>query len=242
MSTHTITTELLQLLQLADSALPIGAGAHSYGVETLTAEGHLTPEGLSSFFEDLLVESGPLEATCCRRAYQLAEQHRDNGSIRCDTDFGARWVLLNQRLSARRPARESREARATLGRRFLRLAAVLETHPLLQKALQSCADADAAIHHCTAFGLMCGVLNLGEDGSVLAYMQQSLVGLISACQRLLPVGQMQAVILGWQLHPLVAEIAAQSKLIDENQIFNFAPMLELASMRHANLPVRLFVS
>jgi len=220
----------LHLLQLSDSALPIGASAHSFGLETLTAEGALMPENLSSFFTDLLKETAPLEAAYCRRAYQIVTT--------IGSDFASAWSTLNQTLSARKPARESRDASTTLGKRFLRLVAGLEPHTTLDRALQCQTE----IHHCTAFGLVGGVLALGEEQVVLAYLQQNLTGLLSACQRLMPVGQMQAMTLSWQLKPLLVEIAQQSNASIEQEVYTFSPLLDLAGMRHANLPVRLFIS
>ena len=50
---------LLWLLQLSDTALPIGALNHSFGLETLTAEESLSADGLQSFLHDCLHEVKP---------------------------------------------------------------------------------------------------------------------------------------------------------------------------------------
>src|SRR5579872_2110113 len=60
--------ELLHLLQLADSALPVGGMAHSFGLESLVELGFVGPDGLEQFLRDWLAESGALEAAFCARA------------------------------------------------------------------------------------------------------------------------------------------------------------------------------
>src|SRR5258708_26675299 len=93
-----ISRMLLKLLHLADSALPVGAAAQSFGLETLVEEGNLTPQSMDQFLRDYLLEAGVLEASFVRRAWQ-----------------GAHAQALGEEFGARRVARESRQACLTLG-------------------------------------------------------------------------------------------------------------------------------
>lgn len=226
----------LRLLQLADSALPIGATAHSFGLETLVAEHSLTVESLEEFLFDYLSETSAQEGAFCRVAHRLAV-----GAGEFQT---ASWLDLNRRLSARKPARESRAASATLGRRLLRLVSDIGDVPLLGAASSAAQRTEVDVHHCTAFGLTGGALGLAEEWTVLAYLQQSLTGLVSACQRLMPLGQTRAQRLLWDLKPMLVEAAVTSRNTGAScaDAFTFTPLLDLGSMRHPALDTRLFIS
>jgi urease accessory protein len=229
--------QFLRLLQLADSALPIGSTAHSFGLETLAVEGDLDVAQLECFLQDYLMEAARLEATFCRLGYRLISLAERESLL-------LRWLELNNRLSAFKTARESRVASATLGRRFLQLVASLEDEPLLLEVQKVAKVHSADIHYSTAFGLVGGILDVEETAIVLAYLQQSLQSLIFTFQRLLPLGQSQASAITWRLKTTLLAIADQSEMfaLHPEDIAVLTPLPDLASMCHPTLETRLFVS
>ena len=131
----------LRLLQFADSALPVGGASHSFGLETLVAEGFLVVEGVESFLREFLCEAGQQESAFCRAAHRLTAEPVGTGE-----NLWGTWLDLNRRLSARKQARESRAGSAALGRRLLRLVCELEDSPLLEKAYRAPRNKRALIY------------------------------------------------------------------------------------------------
>ena len=85
---------------------------------------------------------------------------------------------------------------------------------------------------------------MDETATVLAYLQQTLWCLVSACQRLMPLGQTQASRIVWQLKPTLVSIAERSKgaASSPEDIVVFAPLPDIGSLRHPLLSTRLFIS
>jgi len=257
-------------MHLADSAFPIGATSHSFGLETLVADGVLRAAEVESFLSTLLWENGLTEAFFLRYAYRLAHQPLsrseaveasitapDGAPTPAVTALLPQWLTLNRYVAAMKGARESRNASATLGRRFLQTVAGLEEVPLFQAIYQQTMDHAVEIHYCAAFGFVGGALGLGETETVLAYLQQSIMGLVSACVRLLALGQSRAGAIVWRLKTVVVAVTeASADMVTAvpaglsspdwqeclQQLSLFTPMVDLGSMRHPRLHTRLFVS
>lgn len=225
----------LRLLHLADSALPIGSLAHSFGIETLVSFEILDVRGLPDFLSGYLQEAGLLEAAALREAFSLATAATQKFSA-------LEWIALNDLLSALKPARESRTASATLGRNFLRAVMEVEQHPVFRRAWSSAAEAGSLVHQSTAFGLASSLLGFEEDRAVLAFLHQMTTSLVSACQRLLPLGQTEAMRILWSLKPAMSEVAAWSAACSLETATCTMPLLDWAAMEHPALSTRLFVS
>ncbi len=189
-----------------------GSRGALFGLETLVEEGYLTAENLGEFLREYLGEAGALEASFVRRAARGEDPRH-----------------LSDEFGARRPARESREATLRMGRRFAELFNALMDAPVVASGL----------HYSVAFGAAGAALKIPEQTMAAAYLQQSATGLISACQRLMPLGQVAASCILWGLKPAM-ELAVSSS--EKWEAVCFTPVPELGSMRHSLIETRLFIS
>jgi urease accessory protein len=234
----------LRLLQLADSAFPIGALAHSFGIESLVSAGLLAPADLETFLCGYLEEAGVLEAVFCREAARLG--------CKSASEFpGGHWRELNDTLAALKPGREARAGSAALGRNFLRAVLALCESSILRVALEAAEESgrpaspdrhSGVIEHSPAFGLVGGALAFDEDSVILAYLHQWVASFVSGFQRLLPLGQTLASRILWNLKPAIMEAASRSAAMSVNDVSCFTPLPDWGVMEHPALSTRLFIS
>jgi urease accessory protein len=224
---------LLPLLHLTDTAFPAGGYAHSFGLETYCQDGRVTDADSLTAFLTMQLEgaAGPCDAT----AAVTARRRFIAGEL-------AGCCLLDATLEAMKPARELREASRQMGRQTLRVAGALTAHPALTGYLADVDAGRAPGHHGVAFGMAAGALGVADEVVAAGYLYSTTSLLVGAALRLMRLGQLEGQRVLWRLHPVIARVAVEATARNADDMWSWAPGLELASIRHAGLEARLFRS
>ncbi len=217
---------LLVLLQLTDSALPIGSYSHSWGLETAVQEGRIqTADQVLHYLTGILSTSiGPWEGRACALAHECGI-----------TEEGDRFWQLHHRLNAARWAPEPRQASLALGQRLDQLSTKVwgiscPTHP----------NQIPGPHHCLTFGWIGSQVGLDQPETVRAYLFAAITGWVSAAVRLVPLGHTQGQQILTQIQPQILEILPHC--LGSEPLSSFAPLQERDCQAHRQLYSRLFQS
>jgi urease accessory protein len=223
----------LALLQLSDTALPIGAFAFSSGLETYTQEGLIAdPATLQSWLEAVL-----RHAVQGSHLLPVALAYRETAAA----DW-ARLQRLDQQLTAMKHARELREASVKVGQSLLRLAMQVWPGPAIEHLHTLWQQGGMAGHHAVVLGLLGWELGLAERVIVEAAGYQWLSGLIAAALRLLPLGQSAGQRMLTVLLPYVTTIADEISHQGWDDLSGAGPEFDIRAMQHETLYSRLFQS
>jgi urease accessory protein len=217
--------ELLCLLQLASSTLPVGAYSYSEGLETLV--------------ERKMVRDGETLATWLERSL-------DHGSIRVETAvlrriyrcFGpenfTEIIAWDRWLSATRETAELRQQSHQMGRSLLKL--LHELQPTLPDIFPD------ACNYATAFAIGSAQWHISEETAMLGYLQSWVSNLINAGVRLIPLGQTLGQSLLWKLQPCLLRVTDEILQLSDEELDSWSWGLSLASMNHETQYSRLFRS
>ena len=219
----------LSHLQLLDSALPVGAFSHSFGLETLVEGGEVANSRDMEVFLDTMLHGAwaPMDALLVKGVYTL--------------ESGPLWEL-DARMHAARPARETREGLAKMGRQMLRLCR--SVHPELaweplDHAVQGgqCPGSWPLVYAYAARGL-----GIELEAAAVGYLYTCCAAALGNAVRLSVIGQTASQTL---LAALMPDMISAWTKVAERDPYDYSscvPRIEIAQMEHERLPARLFMS
>jgi urease accessory protein len=224
---------LLSLLHFADSALPTGGYAHSFGLERYCQAGLVRDRhGLERFLQTQIEGSaGPCDATAAAGARRALAR-----------DDVAACRRLDDELDAIKVVREFREGSRQMGRQTLRVAATLTRDDRLAAYLGEVDARRAPGHHAVAFGMTAGVLGWEPVSAATAFLYSTTALLVGAALRLLPMGQLEGQGVLWSLHPVIERAAREAAERAPGDLWSFTPGQDIQGMLHERMDARLFRS
>jgi urease accessory protein len=220
MPTDSSSIALLRLLQVFDSQFPVGAFAHSGGVETYAVLGGGGAELAEILNAQITLGWGRTDLAAAHMSWRAANTG--------DSPF-----VYARHLDALKTVPAIRSASVGLGRR---------TIDMLKRLYPGAAvDIDPA-HHAIVIGTAGAKLGIGVRDLLLAYAQSLAMGTLAAGLRCMPVSPAQAQAILADAH--LAIVTAVERVLDDPKscLFSCTPALDIRSHQQAFLRTRLFQS
>jgi urease accessory protein len=223
----------LLLLQLGDSALPIGGYSHSWGLEAALDQGLVRDaQSLEKWVRLWVRESvGPIEGVLVAATCRVARAE-DWKTV----------IALNEIRRASIAPITLRSASRDLGDQLLSLA---EVWPWAEKAAAALRQATASSgewHHAIVFGTLAATASASPLEAVAVYLHQAALGCIGAGVRAIPIGHTHGQQILARLHDELQTMAEDFASREVETAGSFSPAYEVLCHAQANLYTRIFRS
>lgn len=221
----------LSLLQISDTAFPTGAFSHSQGLEAFHAAGELeSAEDLSELIRLQLDALATSDCVALRAAH-------------ADTSPGlGRSTTADRLLTATKLARESREASAATGRRFLASVAGLGVGGRVEELQGLLQEGATDGNHAVCYGIAARELGAEVEEALVAYLYGVTSSLAGTGQRIVPLGAGAVQRSVHELGPEILAAADRSGGAEVEEMYAFAPTTEARAMLHERQWTRLYIS
>lgn len=262
---------LLPLLQICDSALPTGAFAHTFGMESYLERGTVTDQAsfqdwLERFLDHQLVYAdglavrltaelftgttaggasagtAPSALAAADGAASPADPPAAPADATPDSDIDAGLVRLDALLFAQALPAQVRQAGLTMGRRLLEIGTLSLPGPGLERYARLVAEGTCHGHQAIVFALIGVDHGVPPAAITQAFLFSTLTSLTQNAVRGIPIGQNAGQRTLGALRPRVAAAWERISALDMSDLGVISPGLEIAQMHHETQRARMFMS
>jgi urease accessory protein len=221
---------LLNLLQFASPALPIGAYSYSQGLEAALENG-------------LVSDPATARDWICRHLHQVVAQWEAPLTWRLMHAFAARDAAAVAYWSECFIAsRDSAEFRAETIQMGYSLGKLIGELGIADAALTAILESQEELALPTAFACAVAALDIPPDAALLAMLFAWAENQVLVCVKSVPLGQVAGQRMLLSLRPELEAAARQAQALADDELCNWVPGLSLLSMQHEIQYSRLYRS
>lgn len=218
----TNAAQLLKLLTLSSTALPVGAYCYSQGVESAIQIGLIQDEATSkAYFEEVL------EMLLVRFELPMLQRLMQNYA---DPEQFDQWANVY------RASRESKEFLAESQQLAFSLNA------WIKDVLQIPVEVKKQFGFVPVYAQLCGRLELELVDMLTAYTFTVLENQVLAAVKTVPLGQIAGQRILWHVHGLIPDAIQRAMQLQDHEISSALPHYAMLSMQHETQYSRLFRS
>lgn len=219
------------LMQLNGGTFPTGGFSQSWGLETYVADGTVHDRDTFRAFLETYLDAaiGRCEGPILKRAYELSRPLDAAG-----------LTELEELSNASKVTKESREAGIRMGKAFLRLMEPIIGSEELNDISKLFKVRE--VSYPVIYGAVSRLLNLDVEDAVRAYVYSAANTLVQSAIKLIPLGNTEAQQVLFEAAEMMEEATRHSLEIPVDEITNFCPGMDIASIKHETLKVRLYMS
>jgi urease accessory protein len=221
---------LLNLLQFASPALPIGAYSYSQGLEAALENGtvHNADTARAWILRHLHEVVAQWEAPVCWRLMRAYSRR--------DWRDAAEW---SERFIASRDSAEFRAETIQMGYSLTKLVAELG---FVDAEMLAHLQGEAEVALPTAFACAVAALDIPHDAALLAMLFAWAENQVLVCVKSVPLGQVAGQRILLSLRADIEAAARHAQTVADDDMCNWAPGLSLLSMQHEVQYSRLYRS
>lgn len=228
-----VNSDLLNLLQLCDPALPIGSFSHSAGLETYVQAGKIKDKNAGADFIRAMLSDNI--------------QHNDAAFLSLAFDAAVKNDVekikeLDSVCTAVKLPQEIRQASTRLCVRLLKIFQPLCKDVLVNEYYGLIKSGEINGHYCIAFALVAAAMKIEKEETLGGFYYNAAAGFVTNCVKLVPLSQQSGQEILFALKPLIATLAKQTMHVDEDMLGLCCSGFDISSMQHERLYSRLYIS
>ena len=228
---HSQIAEALRLIQLTDSALPVGTFSFSNGLETAAQTGLVRDAvSLEEYVCDMVRQTASTDGIAALHAYRSRLADDYDGIVEADRSLMLRKVNAEARLMLRR-----------MGRKLAELATLLIDDGLMARWLDDAKRGAAEGSYPVAQGILFAACGIAERGLFASHCYGSANMVLSAALRCVRVSHYDTQRILYRLSSHADTLYDEIRDMEIDEMHAFAPQADILASMHEKGSSRMFM-